>query len=48
MADHHAPAPVSQSEIDRAETLWRNFTVLMKVTVAGAVILLGAMALLLV
>lgn len=45
MADHHAPVSVSQADIDRAEKLWQNFTVLMKVTIAGAVLLLGAMAL---
>lgn len=48
MANHHAPAPVSPAEVERAETLWRNFTVLMKVAVAGATVVLGGMALFLV
>lgn len=48
MADHHAPVSVSQADIERAETLWANFTVFMKIGVAGTIALLIAMALFLV
>lgn len=48
MANPHNPAPVSQAEIDRAATLWKKFTLLLKCVVAIAIIVLGGMALFLV
>ncbi len=45
MADHHAPVTASAEDIQRAQETWHNFTILMKITVAGSVVVLGLMAL---
>jgi hypothetical protein len=44
MAEHHTPAPIAQAEIDRAQTIWRNFVTLIKVSIAGSIVLLLGMA----